>query len=109
MEHALELETPHLSFQRLRLALDIERNRRIILAFRELEQLRGIGDPFAGAVEIVDFVVQPGALAPELLRPLGLRPDFGVFELTADLLETLLLAVVFKETPEESRRAPPDL
>jgi len=102
MEHALELEAADVSFERPCLPFYVLRSRCIILAFRELEQLCGIGDSLACAVQLRHLARQTGPFAPQLLRPLGLRPDLRIFELAADLLEALFLAVVFKETPEGS-------
>ena len=49
---------------------------------------------------------QARALAPELLRALGIRPDGRVLQLAGHFLEPLLLAVVLKETPEGADALP---
>jgi len=99
VEHALQLELADAAFEAHRVALDVARRGLIVLAFRELEQLRGIGNGLAGAVELVDLGAQLRAFAAELLRLVRLLPDGGVFQLAIDLFESLLLGVVLKETP----------
>jgi hypothetical protein len=106
VEHALQLETTHLRFEGLRVPFDVGRCALVVLALGEIEQLRGVGNAFGRAIELADLRRQPGAFAPQLLRTLGFRPDRGVFQLAADLLQALFLEIVFKETPEGSRCAP---
>jgi hypothetical protein len=81
---------------------------RSLLAFAlsKLKQLPGIEDRLGGAIEIGELGAQPGALAPELLGALGLRPDGLILELPGDLFKTLFLAVVLKETPVGRRYVP---
>ena len=98
-EHALELELAHALLEAGGIPLDVLRRRFVVLAFGELEQLRGIRDGLAGAVELLELGGELGALAPELLRLVRLLPDGGVFQLATDLFETFLLGVVLKETP----------
>ena len=52
-----------------------------------------------GAIELLQLLRQPGALAPQLLRTLGIAPDVGRLELERDFLQAFFLAVVFKGTP----------
>ena len=99
----------HVGLEALRIALDIERGGLVGLGGGELEQLARIADALGRAVELADVGAQAGAFAPELLRPGGVRPDGGVFQLACDFLEPLVFAIVLKETPGASpcgRRGP---
>jgi hypothetical protein len=98
-EHALELEVAHLPFETLRVALDFLRGALVAFGRGELEQLRGISNAAAGAVDLADVARQPGALAPELLGPCRVGPHRRILQLAPDLFEALELAVVLKETP----------
>jgi hypothetical protein len=106
MKHALQLEAPDVGFESLRVIINIACGRLVALAFRELEKLRGVRDPLGGTVDFASIGGQLRAFASQFLRPLGLRPDGRVFELTADLFEALFLIVVLKETPVRRRCAP---
>ena len=75
-------------------------------AGRRIEKLHGVRDTLGGTVDFASIGGQLRAFASQFLRPLGLRPDGRVFELTADLFETLFLIVVLKETPVRRRCAP---
>jgi hypothetical protein len=54
----------------------------------------------------MDHLLQRGALAAEALGLLGLVPDRRAFQLAADFLETLDLAVVVKGTPSAHPAGP---
>jgi hypothetical protein len=95
----------HLAFQGGRFALDVEGGGFVVFIFRELEQLVGVGDGFRGVVELGELGAQACALAAQLLGPVGLVPDAGVFELATDFFQPLFLAVVLKETPSARRYA----
>jgi hypothetical protein len=99
MEHALELEIAHATFEARGIALDVLRSGLVLLAFGELEELGSIGDGRGRAIELGELGAQLGALAPQLLRLVRLLPDRRIFQLAADLFESLFLVVVFKETP----------
>jgi hypothetical protein len=99
IEHALQLEAAHACFEPDSLTLDILRGALVVFAFRELQELRGIGDRLGRAVQLGELGSQLGAFAPELLCLVGLLPDRRVLQLATDLLEALLLGVVLKETP----------
>jgi hypothetical protein len=86
MEHALELETAHAPFDALRVTLDVGRGGCVVLALGKLEQLAGIGNGLGGAVDLIQLGGELRALAPQLLRLLGLLPDGGVFQLPIDFL-----------------------
>jgi hypothetical protein len=98
-EHALQLEVTDLVLEGGRIALDVTRGGFVVLAFRQLEQLFGIGDAFGGGVELGQLGAQACAFAPQLLGLVRLVPQTRVFELTADFFQPLFLAVVLKETP----------
>jgi hypothetical protein len=86
VEHALELEAAHTALEADGLALDVVRGTLVVLALGQLEKLGRIGDGFGRAVELFELSGELGALAPELLRLVGLLPDSRVFELAVDLL-----------------------
>ena len=102
MEHALQFEAPDVSFQSLRVLVDVLGSGLIALALGELEKLAGIRDALGGAIELAGVGGQPGTLAPQLLGFLRLGPNGRVLELTTDLFEPLFLEVVLKETPVRS-------
>src|SRR5581483_6428319 len=108
VEHAFELETPHIRLQRLRIRLDRPGGGLIVLALGHLEKLSGIRDALAGPIDLLHGCRQSGALAPELLRPLLVGPDGRILELAGNFLEPLLFLVVLKETPEGKQYAPRD-
>jgi len=66
------------------IAFDLARRGLVVFALGQLEQLRGIADGAAGAIEFAQFADQPRAFAPELLGALGCAPDGGVLQLAAD-------------------------
>jgi hypothetical protein len=99
MEHALELEIAHAALEPHGIALDILSSGFVLFAFSQLEELGSIRDRLRCAIELSELGAQLGALAPELLRLVGLLPDRGVFQLTVDLFEPFFLVVVLKETP----------
>jgi len=99
----------HLALEALRVTLDVARRALVSLGLRQLEELRGLGDTAAGAVDLADVAAQPRALAPELLGARRVGPDPGVLELAPDFLQSLELAVVLKETPEARGCARRDL
>jgi hypothetical protein len=52
---------------------------------------------------------KPGAFLAELLRPIRVVPDAGLFELASYFLQALVLVVVIKDTSSKSRCALRDL
>src|SRR5918995_3019519 len=64
MEHPLELEAADLVFEHLCLTLDVLCGRCIVLAFREVEQLGGIGNSLACSVKRGDLANQTSPFAP---------------------------------------------
>jgi hypothetical protein len=108
-KHALEFEPAYAGLEPAGVTLEVARRGFIVLALGQLEQLRRIADRRVGAVELVEFLGQARALAPELLGALGRAPDGRMLEFAAYFFESFLLAVVLKETPSRRRHAPRDL
>jgi hypothetical protein len=108
VEHALELEPAYIRLESLRVRLDDACGGLVVLALSQLQELGGISDSLAGAIDLLYGRGETRALATQLLRPLLVRPDGWILELAGDFLEPLLLLVVLKETPEEKRYAPRD-
>jgi hypothetical protein len=106
VKHALQLETSDVGFESLGVGIDVTRGGFVVLTFGELEQFRGVRNTLRGAVDLDRVGRQLGPFAPQLLRPLGLRPNGRVLELAADLFQALFLIVVLKETPVRRRCAP---
>jgi hypothetical protein len=86
VEHALELEVAHAALDGLRVSLDVCGSGLVVLALGKAEQLRGVGDGFGGAIELIELGSELGALAAELLSLFRLLPDSGVFQLAIDFL-----------------------
>ena len=99
MEHALELELAHAAFEARGVLLDIGGGGLVILAFGEIQKLRGVGDGFCRAIQLIELRGKLRALAAQFPGPLGVLPDGRVFELETYLFEAFLLVVVLKETP----------
>jgi hypothetical protein len=108
-EHAREFELAYLGLQPFGIALDLTSGGFVALELGELEQLRGIAQPAACAIELLELRGQARALAAEFLGALGIAPDGRIFQLAIDLFEAFLLAIVFKETPSRRSHAPRDL
>jgi hypothetical protein len=104
-KHALELQPADVAFEPLGVLADVLGGGLVTFALGQLQQLRRIADALGGAIDFRDVGGQAGALLPELLRPLRLRPDGRVLQLPPYLLEALLLAIVLKETPVARRCA----
>ena len=62
-EHPLELETADVGLQSRRFGLDVPRGGFVVLAFCELQQLGGIGNPLGRLVDLLNRRGEPGALA----------------------------------------------
>jgi hypothetical protein len=62
-EHPLELETSHVCLERHRLRLDVPGGRFVVLAFRKLEQLTGVGNSLGRLVDFLNGGGEPGPLA----------------------------------------------
>jgi hypothetical protein len=108
-EHALELKPAHARLERTGLALDIARGGLIVLALGQLEQLRGVTDGGIGLVQLLQICSEARTFTAELLGAIRSAPDRRILELAIYFLETLLLAVVLKETPSRRRSVPRDL
>jgi len=109
VEHALELEPAHVCLKGLSIRFYGTSGGLVIFGFRQLEQLSGVCNALTCPVDLFYCRGEPCALATELLRPLLVRPDGGIFELAPYLLEPLFLLVVLKETPSRRSCAPPGL
>jgi hypothetical protein len=68
-----------------------------------------ITDGGIGVVQLLQIRGETRTFAAKLLSPVRSAPDRGVLELEIYFLETLLLAIVLKETPSRRRHAPRDL
>jgi hypothetical protein len=69
-----------------------------LLLARELMELTGLVERLGNAIQRRDDAFELGALAAQVLRALRIRPDFRILELAVDLLETLALRVIVKDT-----------
>jgi hypothetical protein len=105
-KHALKFEPFDIDIQAGRIRFDLRGRTEIRFAGSQLEQLARIGDGACQPIEAADDVLKPGALPAELLRPVGLVPDAGLFQFARDLLQPLVLIVVIKDTPLKSQSAP---
>jgi hypothetical protein len=85
-EHALELQAAHIRLECPDVALDRTGSRFVVFQLGEFEQLRGIAQCVADAVELLQLSGQARTLAPQLLGPRGVAPDRRVFEFAADFL-----------------------
>jgi len=98
-EHALELELGDRALEPLDVALHGQRRGFILFRLCELQKLACVLEALAQLVERADDSFEFRALAPELLRALGVAPDRGVLELPQDLVEPLVATFVVKGTP----------
>jgi hypothetical protein len=92
-------------FERGDIALHFAHGGLVVLLDGHAKQLTGVPESAADAVERADDLVEPGALAAELLRPVGSVPDRRIFQLAAYFREAVTLGVVFKETSGAPRCA----
>ena len=98
-ELATELEGLDLACQLLHVGLQGGEGLLVVLGRGHLQQLGAVAEGTLEAVERVDDRRQRGALAPELLRALGVVPNAGFAQLELDFLQAVLLDVVVKGTP----------
>jgi hypothetical protein len=108
-KHTLELKPAHAGLERTGFELDIARSGFIVFALGQLEQLRGITDGGIGLVQLLQIRSETRTFAAKLLSAIRGAPDRRLLELAIYFLETLLLAIVLKETPSRRRHAPRDL
>ena len=97
-EHAAELERLDLARQRLHVGLEGSEGLYVVLGRGHFQQLGAVAEGTLEAVQRLDDRRQRGALAPELLRALGVVPDAGLAQLQLDFLQAILLDVVVKDT-----------
>jgi hypothetical protein len=76
---------------------------RIILDGGQLEQFAGFVEFARDVVQRADDLDETRALAAQVLRLLGVRPDLGRFERTLDLGQPRCTARIVKDTPSEPR------
>jgi hypothetical protein len=78
----------------------LERNQGgvVILGAGELVELLGIAEPLIDALQGADGVFERLALPAEILSPLAVLPDGGVFDQGADFVEALALGIEVKDT-----------
>ncbi|GAB6424868.1 hypothetical protein bcgnr5379_62020 [Bacillus cereus] len=65
----------------------------------DAEQLQAAEQALGEGADAVDDLFQRGALAAEVLRPFGVVPDVGAFQLAVYFFQTLDFGVVVKDTP----------
>jgi hypothetical protein len=105
-EHAPELEPRDLGSDSVYLADQVGEQRRVVFLAREPVQLLSLAERLVDAAQRADDALELRALAAEVLRALGVRPDIRIFELAVDLFETLALRVEVKGTSAKRRCAP---
>jgi hypothetical protein len=99
VEHALQLELAHAPLEPRGIFLDVRGRTRVVFAFRELQELRGVGDGLGRPVQLLELRGKLGAFAAELAGLVRVLPDGRVFQLSRYLFEAFFLRVVLKETP----------
>lgn len=85
-EHPLEFELANTGLERDRIALDLPGRGLVVLVFGQIEQLGGIVEGDAGAIELLELRTQARALLAELLGTFGRTPDSRILELAIDFL-----------------------
>ncbi len=78
-------------------------------ALGEFQQLECGVHRARDAIHFAELGAEAGAFPAQFLGALGLAPHGLLFQLQADFLEALALAVVLKGTPSRTARAPRDL
>ena len=104
-EHPPKFEPRDLGSDAVHLADQVGEQRRIVFLARERLQLRGLAERLVDAAQRTDDGFELGALAPQVLRALGVAPDLRILELAVDLFETLALRVEVKGTSAKQRCA----
>jgi hypothetical protein len=98
-EHALELELRDLALEARDVLLDGADRAIVGLRLGELEQLAGLAQPAAQAIERADDRLELGAFATEFLGALRVLPDRRVLQFPQDLRKPLAAPFVVKDTP----------
>jgi hypothetical protein len=98
-EHALELELRDLALEARDVLLDGADRALVGLRLGEFEQLAGLAQPAAQAIERTDDRLELGAFAAEFLGTLRVLPDRRVLEFPQDLRKPLAASIVVKDTP----------
>ena len=102
-EHAAELQAPELLVERRDVRIDPGDGRGVGLLPGQIEERLRVVEAGVEPVEDLDRARKPRSLAAECLRPGGIVPDVGRFELAVDLLEPLPARLDVKGTPSGRR------
>jgi len=95
----MEFQGADALFQRVDVMHD-GRNRSVVAFGRgQFQQLAGVVEAVADAVQALDELGQACPLAAEILRALRIVPDIGTFQFPAYLFQALALGRVVKDTP----------
>jgi hypothetical protein len=78
-KHALELEALDVLVQPVGIGLDLPDRCNIALARCQFQQLAGIGESPRQPLQAADDIFKFGPLPAEILRPVGIVPDAGLF------------------------------
>jgi hypothetical protein len=98
-EHALELERLGTLLESGDVGDDRLRGVLVALGCGEIEQVGGLVERLADALQLADDLLQAGTLAPQLLGARSVVPDLGKLEFAGDFFEAFLFAGVVKDTP----------
>ena len=98
-EHAAELKALEALLQLRELGGHVGDGAFVTLLDRHLQQFGGIVQAGTQVVQRTDDVRQGCALAAQILGPLGLVPDAGVFQLALYLGQSITFVIVVKDTP----------
>jgi hypothetical protein len=98
-EHALEFQGFDFARQRVHVGSNRPCGAFVVLGGGQLQQFVGAAEAVCQAADAGDDLVKLCAFLAELLGPLGVVPDIGVFQFAADFFETFALRLVVKDTP----------
>jgi hypothetical protein len=98
VEHAPEFEVGDVLLDLLYINIDALQRGVVRFAARELEQLRGVREPAADALQRVDDRFEPFLFLAEFLRALLVFPELRVFQLAVQRFEASLLGIEVKDT-----------
>jgi hypothetical protein len=71
----------------------------VVFGFSQVQQFAGARQSVAQVADAVDGLVEKRSLAAQGLRTVRVVPDLGIAQFTFDLLQSLALGIVVKETP----------
>jgi hypothetical protein len=104
-KHAVEFQLLDVALERREIAFDRLCSRFVVLFDGQVQQLAGVLQAVAHAIERSHDLLQAGAFASQLLGLVRRVPDRGIFQLPAYLGEPLALGVVLKGTSSALRCA----